>query len=377
MFLKPKSHLGVDLGAGGVKIVELKIEKKRPTLYTYGLTSQLQDVHGLFDIAQKNNINTLKTGQKESLPNIAAVNPEQVKKYGQTIKAICKSARIISKTATVSLPVSAVFHAVINLPPLKKEELDRVLRAEVKKLLPRPIDEMVLDYQVMKVGPQVKTQRVLINAVPKELVVFYTQVFKYAGITLESLEPESIALERSLIGRDQSVAMIIDIGAERTNFYIIDEGRAITHHSIELGGTRINKIIIDTLDIKADLVEQLKQDYFGYLLKKGNHNEMTKEKFAALFFSVIDPIAKEIEYSFELYLRQSGNENKKPEKIILTGGGSTMPFLTDYITEKFNIKCYVGDPWGRVVYQDGLKPILNKIGSRMSVSIGLALRNLV
>ncbi|OGH89790.1 MAG: hypothetical protein A2537_02310 [Candidatus Magasanikbacteria bacterium RIFOXYD2_FULL_36_9] len=376
LFFKPKSHLGIDLGAGGIKIVELQIEKKRPMLYTYGMTSQMQDVHRLFDVSIKKDIRLSASDQKVKV-EAPLIDPDQIKKYAELLKAVCLASRTKAISATVSLPVSVVFHAVINLPLLKKEELDKVLRAEVKKLLPRPIDDMVLDYQMIKNAPESKTQRVLVNAVPKELVVFYTQVFKLAGIGLESLEPESIALERSLVGRDQSVAMIIDIGAERTNFYIIDQGYAITHHSTEIGGTRLNKILSSILGLNEDLVEQLKHDYFGSLLKKSSRGQMTKEKFFGLFSSIIDPIMKEIEYSFELYLKQSGNENKRPEKIILTGGGSSMPFLADIISDKFNIKCYVGDPWGRVVYQDGLKPALNKIGPRMSVAVGLALRKLV
>ena len=78
-----------------------------------------------------------------------------------------------------------------------------------------------------------------------------------------------------------------------------------------------------------------------------------------------------------MFLRQSGNETKRPEKIILTGGGAIFPYLADYLAEKFKLKCYVGDPWGRVVYQEGLKRILNQIGPRMAVALGLALRNMV
>ena len=59
------------------------------------------------------------------------------------------------------------------------------------------------------------------------------------------------------------------------------------------------------------------------------------------------------------------------------GGSALFPFLVDELSEKFKMKCYVGDPWGRVVYQESLKPILNSIGPRMSVAIGLALRNVV
>lgn len=377
-FSKPKSYLGVDLGAGGIKIVELKQEKKRPVLHTYGLTSTTQDIHSLFTNRPSNHVNTLgNTIQaNEAIRPADAIDSAQVEKYAKLLKAVCAGAKTVSKTAVVSLPVSVLFHAVINLPPMKKEELDKVLRAEVKKLLNRPVDEMVLDYQVLKDAGNAKTQRVLINAVPKELVMFYTQVFKLAGLTLESLEPESVALERSLIGRDQSVAMIVDMGAERTNFYIIDQSAAITHNSTELGGERINKILADTLKIKDSMVEQLKHDYFGSLINRSG-SQLTKEKFLNLFYPVVDPIVKEIEYGFDLYLKQVGNENKRPEKIILTGGASFMPYLADHISEIFKIKCYVGDPWGRVVYQEGLKPLLRQVGPRMSVALGLALRNLV
>ena len=51
--LKPKTCLGIDLGAGGIKLVELKLEKKRPVLFTYALTSEKQDVH---KIAARRNI---------------------------------------------------------------------------------------------------------------------------------------------------------------------------------------------------------------------------------------------------------------------------------------------------------------------------------
>ncbi|MCX6780176.1 MAG: pilus assembly protein PilM [Candidatus Magasanikbacteria bacterium] len=377
-FSKPKSYLGVDLGAGGIKIVELREEKKRPVLHTYGLTSTNQDIHSLFTNRPTSHVNTLGNAiqANEAIKPVDAIDNAQVQKYAKLLKAVCAGAKTVSKTAVVSLPVSVLFHAVINLPPMKKEDLDKVLRAEVKKLLNRPVEEMVLDYQVLKDAGSAKTQRVLINAVPKELVMFYTQVFKLAGLTLESLEPESVALERSLIGRDQSVAMIVDMGAERTNFYIIDQSAAITHNSTELGGERINRILAENLKIKDSLVEQLKHDYFGNLMNRVS-SDISKEKFLNLFYPVVDPIVKEIEYGFELYLKQVGNETKRPEKIILTGGASFMPYLADHISEVFKIKCYVGDPWGRVVYQDGLKPLLHQVGPRMSVALGLALRNLV
>ncbi len=379
-FSKPQSVLGIDLGAGGIKLVELKKEKNRPVLFTYGATSMRQDVHHLIrkdktpdDLVKKDSLEAKKDKSKLETPEESQVN-----KYAETLKLVCQKARTVAKQVIVSLPVSAVFHALVTLPIVKKEEFPGILKAEVKKLLPRPLEEMALDYQILPPNPEKKNQQVvLINAVPKDLVALYTQIFRQAGLVLEALEPESTALERSLIGLDTAVSMIIDLGAERTNFFIMDQAVPITHHTIDAGGHRVGEILRRALDLDESLVERIKMNLSNPESQKLVREHLTEEKFISLFNPILDPILKEIEYSFELYLRQSGNENKRPEKVILTGGTAVLPYLSEIIAEKFKLKCYVGDPWARVVCQDSLKPLLNQVGPRMSVAIGLALRNMV
>ncbi len=385
LFGKPSSYLGVDLGAGGVKIVELKREKKRPVLFTYGFTSEEQDVHTFLVSAptiheEQRNFSTapLKiAAPMQRAPILEDAEGNKVEKYATIIRTVCKEAQTVSTTAVVSLPVSAIFHAIVTLPVLKKDEFDRVLRAEIKKLLPYALEDTVLDYQTLPGTPGNKDQRVLVNAVPRSLVVFYTKIFQRAGLKLDSLEPESIALARSLVGRDTAVTMLVDIGAERTNFFIIDHTIPITHHSIEMGGKNMNKILAERLGVGEPYIEQIKHDIFGKLFSSEGQLILPREKFINLAMSIIDPIVKEIEYGFEVYLRQSGNEHKRPEKVILTGGGAHFPYLVEYIAEKFKLKCYVADPWGRAVYQDKLKSVLRVIGPRMSVAIGLALRYMI
>lgn len=376
---KPKSFLGVDLGAGGVKMVQLRLEKNRPVLFTYGYTSSAQDVHRLFARPEKTVDDLRGAGQGERVEQ-AIENPmtseAQVDKYAGVIKAVCKTAKTQGNKAVVSLPVSAVFHAVVTLPVVKKEELLPMVQAEAKKLLPRPVEEMALDWQTLSVDSAAKTQKILINAVPRELVSFYTRVFQKSGLILDSLEPESTALARALVGRDQSVCMIIDMGAERTNFFIIDQGAPITHHSIESGGNKMTAILRNALGVEDAVAEKIKFDLSEFCLMPEN-KIFTADKLLSLFAPVIDPIVKEIGYSFDLYLRQTGNENKRPEKIILTGGAALLPYLAEHLANQFKIKCYIGDPWARVVYQDGLRPVLRAVAPRMAVAIGLALRNAV
>lgn len=385
LFKKPDSFLGIDIGAGGIKVVELRKEKNRPVLFTYGLTREAHNIHQLL---QKKEMKTEEilpgsrslSGEKATKQQpVFQIDEAQVQSFSTIIKAVCRESRTVSKIAVASLPVSSVFHAMVTLPIVKKEDFSRILKAEIKKLLPYPLEEMALEYEVLpgKGDGTDREQRVIVNAAPRALVVFYTEVFKMAGLQLDSLEPESIALTRALLGRDTSPSMLIDIGADRTNFFIVERASPITHHSIELGGGRINQIVAQILGVELPLVEQMKRDLFTSMLESPQNSLISREVFLALFEPIIDPIIKEIEYSLELYMRQSNNLGRRPEKIVLTGGSAFFPFLTEKIEEKFKLKCYVGDPWGRVVYQESLKPIIHSIAPRMAVAIGLALRNVI
>ncbi len=375
LFAKQESYIGVDIGAHGIKLVELRKNKGRPQLWTYGILDKELDVHipqaALNTVYKKNPIPS-PMDQKSS-----AIAPESIRDfivnegrigvYADLLKALVKQARVEGKQVTSSLPVSYVFHAMLNLPDIEEKELPRIVEAEISKMISRPATEMQIVYQKVpaKEGAKKKYTALLVTAAPKALVAFYTAIFDKAGLELQELETEAFALARSLVGKDSTVSMVVDIGAERTNFFIIENGLPMTHRSLHLGGNTIDEILSERLGVDRSLVGQIKKD----VSRVGG--AMPYDRFMSFF----DPLAKEIQYSFDLYLQQTGNEGKTPEKIILSGGGALFAPIASYLAEVFPMKVFVGDPWARVIYQSGLKPVLRDIGSRMAVSIGLALRH--
>ena len=50
--------------------------------------------------------------------------------------------------------------------------------------------------------------------------------------------------------------------------------------------------------------------------------------------------------------------------------------FTEYLTREVDIKAFVGDPWARVIYPEDLKPVLNEVGPKIAVAVGLAIRNI-
>lgn len=374
---KFETYIGVDIGSHGMKLVELRKNKGRPQLWTYGIVNQNLDIH--VALSPEKNVNELLPSnvapilpKDQSLDAARALSlysdQKRIDEYAKILAFLMKKAKVHGRRATSSLPVSQVFHTIINLPKVEQKEIEGLVHSEVAKMLSLPIEEMQIVYQQVPMSEENKSKyiRLLVTAAPKSLVSFYTAIFQKAGLQLQELETEAFALSRSLVGHDQVVSMVVDMGAERTNFFIIDKGLPMTHRSLQIGGKNFDEILSKTLVLPPDLVYQAKKD-----LAILPDDAILSEHFVNL----LEPIVKEIQYNLDLYLHQSGNEYKHPEKIILTGGAILFPPIIRYIKDRFPMRVFIGNPWARVIYQDSLKKVITDLGPAMAVSIGLALRN--
>ncbi len=343
------SYLGVDFGSGGVKLVELMNEKGRARLLTYGFI--------------------------ERTPAEMAQNYlDAPKETAELLKKMLKKARTVSRRTVSALPIASVFSSIINVQKTaKREEMEEAVRWQAKKLIPLPLEEMTIDWKPIAVGPAKpddKYTEVLLTGAAKSLIKKYIDIFSLAGLELMSLETEALALIRSLIGRDRSASLLLDIGGTRTNMLIIENGIPYVSRSIALGGNHITKEVAAALAMTEDQAETMKIDAAAISsLYAGG-------AFPKVFEKIVSPILTELNYSANLFLGQKANEGKRIEKIILTGGGALLPNLADYISKSMNMRVYVGDPWARVVYPEALRPVLSQIGPRYGVAVGLAMRDI-
>lgn len=348
-----KSYLGVDLGATSIKIVELKEEGGRPRLLTYGYTEQ-----------------NVGYPEKEFT--------ETTEKAIDLIKKICIKARTVSKQAVAALPSASVFSSVINIPAAPGKDLAEAVRWEAKKIIPLPLEEMILDWKVLTpesgaggeagAAIQQKTTRVLLTAAAKNLVKKYLDIFKGAGLNLVSLETETFALVRSLVGVDKSTIIIVDMGAASTAISIIENGIPFLNRSLNVGGINLTKEIAASLGTDFNQAEQMKYDVGMSAASGGGVPKIIERSLAMLL--------NEIKYCANIYQSQESSQGKRIEKIILTGGGALLPNFVEYLGSALNMRVYIGNPWARMIYPEELRPILDEIGPRFSVAIGLAMREL-
>ncbi len=339
---KSQSYLGIDIGTGGVKLVELANEKGRARLMTYAFTERRS-----------------ATGAASLL--------DDPKKAAALLQRLIKESGATATRAVSGLPQHNVFDAIISIPRTK-EQKDRkaLIEAQVRKLTPIPFEEMILDSKILdEEKKDLEYTRVLVTGAPKMIVQKYIEIFRLAKLQLLALETESFALVRSLVGKDRSTIMTIDIGSHRTNLSVIEKGIPLLSRSLNVGGALVSEQIAQQMGVEREEAEQMKID----LAKAGNAEVPPAAEI------ILQPILNEINYTFRI-LSERGVGSANVEKVILTGGSSALPGLVPYLTQKLNLNVYLGDPFARVAVPQTLRPVLDDVGPRFAVALGLAMRDI-
>lgn len=341
LFFSSESCLGIDIGSSSIKIAELKKEGGKIKLLTYGFS--------------------------ESFHDLDQADPKEI---SAIINKICKEAGVTGRKAISALPTFSVFSSIINLSGVGKKDLLSAINWEAKKVIPLPLEEMILDWKKIASADETDDKdntKILLTGAPRTLVKKYIEIFKNAQINLSSLETETFALIRSLLGNDKSTVMIVEIGAKTSSFNIIDQNIPILNRSIDIGGWTITKSISDSLNIGLERAEQFKYD-LGISSIDSADNTIPKT-----IVESIAPVINEIKYALNLFQSKS---DKKVDKIILSGGSALLINFTSYLSRILNINVLAGDPWAKVSCPVELKPLLDEVAPRMAIAIGLALRGM-
>ncbi len=338
-------YLGIDIGTSGIKIVELKKEANQAKLFSYGFSERVEN----------NDLNPQK----------------DAKETAKLINEIHKRSGMSSRIAVSALPTFSVFTSIITLTNVDKKDLASAINWEAKKVIPLPLEEMVLDWVEIEnsaVAEENKNiNKVLLTGASRTLVEKYIQIFKEAQIQLLSLETETLSLIRAILGNDKSTIMLIEIGTNTTDISIVEKSIPVLNRSLDVGGNTITNSIQNSLNIGFHRAEQFKYD-LGISSADAADDIIPKTIIESL-----SPIVNEIKYTLNLFHSKS---NQGVEKIVLSGGGALLINFSKYLSKLLNMNVIIGDPWSRVSYPVDLEPLLKEMGPRLSVAIGLALREI-
>ncbi len=331
-FSSKKSILGIDIGTTNIKIAQITSKDNIHTLDTYGLV----------------NVSF----------NIDETKEESISKTVLILKNLIEKSGVSTNKIVASLPNSAVFTSVIELPPLKESELKTAIEFEAKKYVPLPITEMTLSWSIIEKMPDGKS-RVLLTAVPNSILRSYLKIFQQAKLEPIALEIEALALIRALIGDDKGSILIIDVGARSTHLNIVENGNLLLTRNIPMGGDTITQKIAESLKISMVRADQFKKD-FGL-----TQTNLIPESIKPILANIKSE-AKQLQGIYQA-------RGKKFDKIMIVGGTANLPGLNEFFAD-MDAKIVNGDPLSRLTFPADLKPVISQYATNLSVAIGLALR---
>ena len=262
------------------------------------------------------------------------------------------------------------------------KQLGNAVRFRAQEALPIPIDEAVLDYQVLGEGVDEEgnpTQRILLVVAYRELIDRYVDACKKAGIILSGIDLEAFALLRALqapqdgVGSDPSAALVaVAIGHERSTFAVSDGRVCEFTRVLDWGGSALNVAIARAIDAAPSEVEGFKRALAltDEMVPDGLNADQAKKAREAIR-RAIQSFARELVSSLQYYQNQPGSLGIG--EIVLTGGTAHLPGISGELERMIGVRVRVGDPLARMKVSKKVgEP--EQIGS-LAVAIGLGIED--
>lgn len=349
--IKPKRFLGIDIGASFIRIVEISRKGQKYFLENYGQL-ELDPLNG----------KPYKTFEKNVL-NLSS------SKVAVNINNIIKEAEIKSREACISIPDFGSFFTNINLPAMDEEEISQAVKYQVRPYIPLSLEDVTLDWSITEGKPPKTPIKVLVVAIPNDIIDHYTKIADYTDLNIKFLEPEVFSLARALTRIEKKgVIGLIDMGAISTTCSVLDQGMVKLSFSFNVAGNELTEVIASALNISYNEAEKIKRSQ-GVLPDDQNQSNNIRKLLIPLIGSILDESKK----AFRAFYSQEG---KEVEKIILSGGLSFMPGLKELFAIEFNKQIIMADPFFGIEFPPAVKNILKEIGPYYGVAVGLALKGL-
>ena len=282
------------------------------------------------------------------------------------------------KGARVNYAVSSqsVFTRFVKLPSVGEEQVDQIVGFEAQQNVPYPIDEVVWDYQLVDSGDSSQVE-VVIVAVKADLLDDINDTVEQTGLKTTLVDVAPMAIYNAFrynYSDAQGSSLVIDIGSRTTNLIFIEPHKVFSR-SIPNGGSTITQQIAKEFGEAFQLAEERKKRD-GFVSLGGAYAEPDDPDVARVSKMIRNSMTRlhaEIARSIGFFRAQQGG--KQPERVFLSGGSSTLPYMREFFQEKFQIPVEFFNPLRNVTVGDGLNlEEVSKNAHRLGELVGLALR---
>jgi type IV pilus assembly protein PilM len=285
------------------------------------------------------------------------------------VKELASGLHVKPKTqVNLCLTSQEVFSRVVKLPGSTAEDVKSIIGFEAQQNVPFPIDEVVWDYQIMGESRNANWDVALV-AMKADRLGEVVESVRTGGLDANNVDVAPVALYNAFCYNYPEVSgasLLIDLGARTTNLIFCEDGRFFSR-SIPIGGNTISAAIAKEFNQEITVAERLKIEK-GIVGLGGAYSEPedpTVARIAKVIRNTMTRLHAEVARSINFYRTSQGGSS--PKRVFLCGGSASLPYVSEFFTEKLQISVEFFDPLRNVVVADG---VLSHDGGPSATGVG-------
>lgn len=344
--------IGLDIGTTTVRAAQLEFGGQgpaglaRPTLTRYG---------------------------EELLP-LGAVRDGEVTDAAivtHAIRSLWSRLKFDSKEVVIGVGNQRVVVRELAVPAMPLSQVRSSLPFQVQDLLPMSTDEALLDFYPtdQSIGEQGPTLQGLLVAAVRDTVSANVLAVESAGLRPTMVDLNAFALLRSMTRGElsgQTVALV-DIGARVTDVVIASRGVPRFIRTLPMGGLDVTEAVARALGTSLADAEALKRRIGMGFTDSAEDGAATE-----VVTSITQKLIEAVRNTFVYY--SGNNPGAIIERAVLTGGGSSLSGLGQYLASASRLPVSMGDPLEmvHVARSAGGREAFVGMESLMALPLGLA-----
>jgi type IV pilus assembly protein PilM len=341
LFGRKRSSIGLDIGSGFVKVVEVDHSGDQPEVTRVAMRPLLPD----------------------------AIVEGEIMDYGlvsDTVQGLFQEMGMKGADVVTAVGGHDVIIKKIEMDRMKEADAREVIRWEAEQHVPFDIKSVELDFQILNPHDEGLQMEVLLVAAKRELVDNKVGLLQDAGVNPVVIDIDAFALhnafEHNYPDAMEGIIALVNAGHETTNVNILENGVPILTRDIPFGSRRIREDLQRERGLTAEQAEDVVQA------------RDTVDDLERFVDASADEVAVGIERASAFLMTREDGEALG--KIYLSGGGARIPGMVESLARRMNVETHLVNPFERVPVRPSASGdiSIDEAAPMLLLPLGLALR---
>jgi type IV pilus assembly protein PilM len=290
----------------------------------------------------------------------------------EAIRECLNQANVSDADVSTSIGGRSVIVKKIIMDKMAAADAEEAIFWEAEQHVPFDIDDICLDFQIVKEDVGANQMEILLVAAKKETIQAHAELVREADMRPVLIDVDAFAVQNAWEmnngGPSDDVVGLMNVGADVTSLCVVQSGTPYFTRDLNVGTNR--------------LVEEFQKE-FGVSFDEARdfvaHPEKVEESEADRLVEIVRGVAQDLSMGIDRsisYLRTSGDA-ESIDRIVLSGGGARFPGLRQLLSEHDNYEIEIGNPLQCVGYDADVfgDENVDELAPLLTVSVGLGLRS--